>query len=212
MLRKLVLLLVILPLVDLYLLIQWGERIGGLTTLLWVLATAALGVKLARIEGTRMLRLWQQALAAGKPPEDGVISGVLVFMGGALLVVPGVITDVLGALLLVPVSRRLLARVLSARLQRAIEQGSIAVVHAPGLRDPFARAGGVPGPFAQQSAPRWVQAQVVEVVDVSDASDAHAEASGRSRSAAAHASASAEQAPRSLPAQTRSGSTRTHHE
>ncbi len=138
MLGKLFLLFTIVPAVELYLLIQIGERIGGLATLAMLLATGILGAALARAEGLRVLRTWQSSLAAGTVPPDGVISGALVLLGGVLLITPGVLTDVAGLLLLVPVVRRPIAHFVARRLEQAVAKGSVRVVQmrgAPG--DPF---------------------------------------------------------------------------
>ena len=148
-LGKLFLLFAILPLVDLYVLLQIGERIGGVPALAMVVLAGALGAALARTEGTRMLRAWQHALAAGTVPQEGVVSGVLVFVGSALLS-RRVISDALGLLLLVPFTRRPIARWLAARVQRAIERGTIHAAQAqPGMSGPFgagAHAGRSPIP------------------------------------------------------------------
>lgn len=128
MFGKLFLLFTALPLVDLYLLLRIGDTIGGLATLALVLVTGALGAMLARAEGLRVLRAFQDAVARGVVPQEGVLSGALLMLGGALLITPGVITDALGLLLLVPFTRRRIAALIGARLQRAIERGSIQVV------------------------------------------------------------------------------------
>jgi UPF0716 protein FxsA len=138
MLGKLFLLFTIVPAVELYLLIQIGERIGGLATFAMLLGTGILGATLARAEGLRVLRTWQSSLAAGTVPPDGVISGALVLLGGVLLITPGVLTDVAGLLLLVPVVRRPIAHLVARRLEQAVAKGSVRVVQmrgAPG--DPF---------------------------------------------------------------------------
>jgi len=138
MLGKLFLLFTIVPALELYVLIQIGERIGGLATLVMLFATGILGAALARAEGLRVLRTWQSSLAAGTVPPDGVISGALVLLGGVLLISPGVLTDVAGLLLLVPVVRRPIARYVASRLERAVATGTVRVVQmraAPG--DPF---------------------------------------------------------------------------
>jgi len=141
MLGKLLLLFTIVPALELYLLIQIGDRIGGLATLAMLFGTGILGAALARAEGLRVLRTWQSSLAAGTVPPDGVVSGVLVLLGGLLLITPGVLTDVAGLLLMVPAVRRPVARYVTHRLERAIASGTIKVVQthpAAGPRDPFA--------------------------------------------------------------------------
>jgi len=150
-LGKLFLLFTVLPLIDLYLLLRIGDAIGGLATIALVLVTGALGAMLARAEGLRVVRDFQDAMARGVMPRDGVLSGALLLVGGALLVAPGVLTDAFGLLLLIPFTRRRLAAVLAVRMQRAIERGSIRVVQTR-----FDSRG--PG-----SAPRGAQGDVIDV-------------------------------------------------
>jgi UPF0716 protein FxsA len=125
---KLFLLFTVLPLIDLYLLLRIGDAIGGLATLALVLVTGALGAMLARAEGLRVLRSFQESMATGVMPRDGVLSGVLLLLGGALLIAPGVLTDAIGLVLLVPYTRRRIAALLATRMQQAIERGSLRVV------------------------------------------------------------------------------------
>ena len=106
-------LFIIIPLLELYLLIQIGAWLGLGATVLLTLVTGLLGGMLARSEGLRVWRSWQRSLAEMRPPEHGVVEGLLVLVGGVLLITPGVITDVVGLLCVVPVSRhRIAARLL----------------------------------------------------------------------------------------------------
>jgi UPF0716 protein FxsA len=129
---KLFLLFTAVPLLDLWLLLAIGDVIGFWPTVGLVLLTGFAGATLARIEGLRVLGAWRAALAAGRLPEEGVLSGVLVLVGAVLLVTPGVLTDVVGLALLVPASRRLAARGLRAWLARQIRSGHVRVMSARG--------------------------------------------------------------------------------
>ncbi len=135
----LVLLLLLLPVFDLWLLIQIGRHIGFLPTIGMLIATALIGVQLARAEGLRVLHKVQLALAERRAPEQELIAAFLVFLGGVLLVVPGVISDAVGILLLFPPSRGLIARLLRRRWEKAIRAGRMVVeVHGgagPGGRE-----------------------------------------------------------------------------
>lgn len=115
---KLLLLFTIVPLVELYLLLLLGQSMGLWPTVALVLVTGVLGAALGKREGLRVWRSWQQALAQGRIPEEGILGGVLVLIGGVLLVTPGVLTDVTGLLLLIPPTRRLIANVVRARLEK----------------------------------------------------------------------------------------------
>jgi UPF0716 protein FxsA len=108
----------VVPLLELYLLLSIGRQVGALPTIALVLGTGLLGAWLARREGVRVMRSWQAAVAQGRLPEDGILNGALVLVGGVLLVTPGILTDAVGLLLLVPPTRRWVA----ARLRRALER------------------------------------------------------------------------------------------
>jgi len=147
---KLLLLFTVVPFAELYLLLWLSRQIGFATTVGLVLVTGLLGALMARAEGLRVLHQWQRALAEGRMPHDGVVSGLLVLVGGVLLVTPGVMTDTLGLALLLPPTRRLVAAFLVRRVQRAIERGSVRIEHRGPPFEPFA------GPRRGPSAPREV--------------------------------------------------------
>ncbi|MAQ15911.1 MAG: FxsA protein [Sandaracinus sp.] len=115
------------PLVELYLLVWLGGLWGFWPTVALVLFTGLVGATLAKLEGLRVLGQWREALAEGRVPEAGVLDGLLVLVGGIFLVTPGVITDFLGFTLLIPPTRRLVAKVLRERIQKGIERGTVRV-------------------------------------------------------------------------------------
>jgi UPF0716 protein FxsA len=123
--RWLVLLFFVVPLAELYLLLWTGSQIGFWPTVATTLAAAVLGSYLAKREGLKVWREWQRALAELRPPEQGVIDGVLVLIGSALLIAPGFITDVAGMLMLFPLTRRAIARVVRRSINRRLDDGSI---------------------------------------------------------------------------------------
>ncbi|PLA75047.1 FxsA protein [Hydrogenovibrio sp. SC-1] len=102
-------LFLVVPLVELYVLIQVGSEIGALPTILLTLFTAALGAGLMRHQGISTLQKAQVNMAQGQVPAVEMFEGVLIFVGGVLLLVPGLITDALGFLLLLPFFRQWLA-------------------------------------------------------------------------------------------------------
>lgn len=110
------LLFVVVPVAEIALLIELGSLLGAAPTIAIVLATGALGAFLARREGLRIMTGWQQAVAGGKPPTDGLVDAILVAIGAALLLTPGILTDVVGFSLLIPWSRKRL----SAPLRRMV--------------------------------------------------------------------------------------------
>jgi UPF0716 protein FxsA len=115
---KVLLLFILVPLVETYLLSLIGGAIGWANTIALVIVTGVLGGWLTKLEWGRAWRGWQRALAEGRMPDDGVLSGVLLLIGGALLITPGVLTDFVGLCLLIPPTRRALARYLRPRLEK----------------------------------------------------------------------------------------------
>ena len=103
----LVFLFIVVPLVELYVIIQVGQAIGA-------------GSLLMRSQGRAAWRRFQAALAEARVPGREVLDGVLVIFGGAFLLTPGFVTDVLGAVLLVPPTRALVRRVLVRRFVPAM--------------------------------------------------------------------------------------------
>jgi UPF0716 protein FxsA len=113
----LVLIFIVVPLVELYVIIQVGQAIGLVPTLALLLADAILGSILLRYQGRAAWIRFNRALAEGRLPHKEVFDGVLVIMGGALLLTPGFLTDILGLILLIPPTRALV-RAVSARFVR----------------------------------------------------------------------------------------------
>lgn len=119
-LAALLLLFVVVPLAELYVIIQVGQAIGAVWTIALLLADSILGSVLLRSQGRAAWRRFQTALAAGRPPAREVLDGGLVMFGGALLLSPGFLTDVLGLVLLLPPTRALVRRALVRRMGRGI--------------------------------------------------------------------------------------------
>jgi UPF0716 protein FxsA len=128
-LGRLALFFVIVPIVELMLLIEMGQVVGLVPTFLLVMCTGVSGAWLARAEGLRVLFQFQKELAAGQLPGQALLDGISVLIGGAFLLTPGVLTDVVGFSLLFPLSRRWLQRRARARMERGVQDGSIQVVN-----------------------------------------------------------------------------------
>ena len=109
--RFLLLLLLLVPIVDLYLLVVIARHVGGWPVLGFVLASAILGGRLARREGHRVLGDLQAARRDGQEPREGLLAAGLLAVAGILLVVPGVMSTLAGLALLLPATRRLVGRV-----------------------------------------------------------------------------------------------------
>src|SRR3954454_2875150 len=110
----LVLIFIVVPLAELYVIIQVGSAIGLVPTLVLLLLDAVLGSMLLRHQGRAAWIRFNRALAEGRLPHKEVFDGVLVIFGGALLITPGFLTDIIGLILLIPPTRALV-RAVSAR-------------------------------------------------------------------------------------------------
>jgi UPF0716 protein FxsA len=110
----LIALFIVVPIAELYVIIQVGELIGVLPTLALLLADALLGSLLLRHQGRGAWRRFNAALAERRFPGKEVVDGVLIVVGGTLLVAPGFLTDIAGVILLIPPTRAI-ARVLLRR-------------------------------------------------------------------------------------------------
>jgi UPF0716 protein FxsA len=116
MLLPLILLFIAVPIAELFVIIQVGEAIGVWWTLALLIADSVLGSWLMRHQGRSAWRRFNEAVQAGRVPAREVLDGALVIFGGALLLTPGFITDILGLILLIPPSRALVRAVLARRL------------------------------------------------------------------------------------------------
>jgi UPF0716 protein FxsA len=111
----LVVLFIVVPIAELAVLIQIGQLIGVWWTIALLVADAVLGSVLARSQGRLAWRRFNEALQAGRMPAREVMDGALVLFGGALLLTPGFLSDILGVLLLLPPTRAVVRAVLVRR-------------------------------------------------------------------------------------------------
>jgi UPF0716 protein FxsA len=140
----LVLLFILVPIAEIYVIIQVGQAIGALWTVLILIADSIIGARLLQWQGRRAWGKFQQTLAEGRVPHREVLDGVLIIVGGALLLTPGFITDVFGLGLLLPPSRAVVRRGLVRRMtgSRRARWARVVVRTAP--TEPFR-----PGPRAE---------------------------------------------------------------
>jgi UPF0716 protein FxsA len=118
MFLRLALLFTIVPLVELYLLIQIGGMIGVEATIAIVVATGVLGAWLARMQGLKVIEKVQASLQNGQVPTDAIVDGLLILVAAAVLLTPGIITDGVGFMLLIPQGRRLVRTVVRRMMAR----------------------------------------------------------------------------------------------
>jgi UPF0716 protein FxsA len=111
----LVVLFIVVPIAELAVLIQIGELIGIWWTIALLVADAIIGSMLVRSQGRVVWRRFNDAIRAGRAPAREVMDGALLLFGGALLLTPGFLSDILGAILLVPPTRALVRAILVRR-------------------------------------------------------------------------------------------------
>jgi UPF0716 protein FxsA len=123
----LILLFIVVPVAELYVIIKVGELIGVVPTLILLLADALLGSMLLRHQGRGAWRRFNEALAARRFPGREVVDGALIIVGGTLLLTPGFLSDIVGLFLLVPPTRAI-----ARRLLKRFTFGRFAVIAMPG--------------------------------------------------------------------------------
>ena len=106
--NTLLILLIIVPLIEIYLLIKIGSEIGAFVTIFLILTTALLGVWYARYEGLNTLRSGIYSVIKNEIPLYEIVSGAALAFAALLLIVPGFITDLIGILLILPFTRKIL--------------------------------------------------------------------------------------------------------
>lgn len=120
MIAKLLLLFIVVPMVELALLIKLGSLIGVLDTILLIVFTGAVGAILVRTAGIQCLFTVRQQLQSGMFPADELCNGLIILIAGALLITPGLLTDITGFALLVPSVRSVIKTRLRAYLERKV--------------------------------------------------------------------------------------------
>ena len=152
----LVLIFIVLPIAELYVIIKVGEAIGVLPTIALLILDSFLGAALLRSQGRAAWRRFNEALAAGRIPTREVFDGAMVILGGAFLITPGFITDVIGVLLLLAPTRAIF-RGLVARMARRRAAFRIRTVrwgHGTGSDRPY--GDGRTGPYDYEGSAREV--------------------------------------------------------
>lgn len=130
---RLFLLFTIIPLVELYILIRIGQVVGALNTLLLVLFTGVVGAYLAKREGIRTLGRMQDLMARGEMPGGALFDALLILVAGLVLITPGILTDVLGLLLLFPPTRTRFRDWLRRYFQKRISSKNVTILY----KDPY---------------------------------------------------------------------------
>jgi UPF0716 protein FxsA len=140
MFRFLFVLFIIIPIIEIALLIQVSDVIGGVATIALVVITAVLGAKMVKQQGMGALQNAQTQMAQGQMPAKELFTGICVIIAGVLLLTPGIMTDVFGLLLLTPAIRNKLAAGLASqatvRMSMGMQQGASPYTQQPhSMRD-----------------------------------------------------------------------------
>ena len=130
-------LLTVLPLLEIAVLVIFGQWAGVWLTLAVVIGTAVAGVGVLQRQGLAMMLRTQEAVMRGEPPVGAMVDGGMSVMAGFLLIMPGLITDALGLILLIPPARHFLAKRLAAGLYGVVDVDA-GVYEARPRRDPRA--------------------------------------------------------------------------
>jgi UPF0716 protein FxsA len=136
---RLLLLFTVVPIVELWLLIQLGRYVGLAATIGIVLLTGIIGASLARWQGLATLRRVQADMAEGRAPTGSLVDGLLILVAGAVLLTPGLITDAIGFLLLIPPTRAAVRRTLVDMFQRRMQRDGGVTIDASWTDDSEAR-------------------------------------------------------------------------
>ena len=119
----------VIPILELYILIRLGGVIGALPTVLLVVLTCTAGAALARAQGVSVWSRVQRELNAGRFPGNDLIDGLLLLLAGVTLLTPGILTDIAGFLLLVPVTRYPVREWLKRRFRRTLDSATVQAQH-----------------------------------------------------------------------------------
>ena len=106
--NSLILLIILIPIIEIYLFIKIGSQIGAISTILLIISTAIIGVYYAKYEGLNTLKSGFIQLSKNKTPAYEVLSGAAIAIAALLLIIPGFATDVIGFLIIFPITRKLL--------------------------------------------------------------------------------------------------------
>ena len=120
MFGRMLFLFIFLPMVELYLLIMLGSRIGAMPTIGLIVLTGVIGASLARQQGLSVLAKIQREISSGKPPTTELVEGALIVVGGIVLLTPGILTDIFGFSLLIPPFRKALCQKLTASFSKTV--------------------------------------------------------------------------------------------
>ena len=110
------LLIILIPVIEIYLLIQIGSEIGAITTIFLIFTTAIVGIYYAKYEGLNTLKSGFLQLSKNEPPTFEMLSGAAIAFGALLLIIPGFVTDFFGFILIFPISRKFIFKIFTKKM------------------------------------------------------------------------------------------------
>ena len=125
MLLRLIILFTTIPLLELTLLLKLNTKIGFIPTISIVLITGVVGAYLAKSQGSHIIMKIRFDISEGRMPASGLINGLCVLVGGAMLLTPGIITDGLGFILVIPGTREIIKIALKKRIENMVDDRKI---------------------------------------------------------------------------------------
>lgn len=140
MVLLLIVVFILVPIAELYVILQVGDAIGAVPVILLLIADSLIGSVLLRNQGRTVWRQFNATLAEGRVPHRELLDGIAVIFGGAFLITPGFLTDIIGLLLLIPPTRALVRRVfvgtIGKRYGLGVVMGVADRVRRPGRPNP----------------------------------------------------------------------------
>ena len=122
--NSILLTLILIPIVEIYLLIKIGSQIGAISTIFLIFTTAIVGIYYAKYEGLNTLKSGFFQLSKNKAPTFEMLSGAAIALAALLLIIPGFFTDIIGFLLIFPITRKLLINFLSKKFSHSKSQNN----------------------------------------------------------------------------------------
>ncbi|MEM8486679.1 MAG: FxsA family protein [Bacteroidota bacterium] len=160
MFSRLLILFIVVPMIELMVLIEVGKEIGFWPTIGIICITGLLGSSLARQQGLAVWTQFNSRMQKGELPGDQIIDGLIILVAGALLLTPGILTDFVGFMGLLPISRPLIRNYAQKRLKTAQANGSIRFTANPfggnAFNQPFNQSfGQAQQPQTQERETEW---------------------------------------------------------
>jgi UPF0716 protein FxsA len=121
--KKIIPLLIITPILDLYILIKASQAMGFWTTVALIILTAIAGYYLAKSEGKLVISKINRELSQGNMPGDDLLTGLCILIGGFFLLLPGIVTDIIGITMILPGTREIFKQYARRKLENRIRKG-----------------------------------------------------------------------------------------